>query len=66
MTCDIDRYHAIMMCPAGSRAFGLEGSQVAAKFSKEEGHLVTLEIWRIMNHDVSLCIIMYHDMLMIR
>ena len=42
---------------AESRAFGLEGSQVAAKFGKEEGHLGRLEIvWRIM---------MYHDMLMI-
>ena len=56
----IDPYpYAILIdvSSAESRAFGLEGSQVAAKFGKEEGHLGKLEIfWRIM---------MYHDMLMI-
>ena len=39
----------VMPSHAESRAFGLEGSQVAAKFGKEEGHLGRLEIvWRIM------------------
>ena len=59
----------VMPSHAESRAFGLEGSQVAAKFGKEEGHLGRLEIvWRIMMYvDDMLMICWWYvdDMLMI-